>query len=278
MVPVTQANVSDVFSGNSNDSSNKLEKESSDYLPSKTELDSHANMAVVGENALIIEDTGKTVDVKPFTSECKTLDNVHIVDALIKFENAYDGSKHISMIKNALHVPSMSNNLIPPFLIREAGVEVRDVPKIHVEDPHTEDHSIFFKDANVRIPLSLNGIFSYFPSGKPTEEEVEECEEILFLTPLAPWDPYSDVYARNEEAMVDHEGIMRELEDRIKILLSEVAEDAALSSTIAISSVETQAIDQTFENREPCLIDHYSLDMKRTMDPMELCSLWQRFT
>ena len=40
----------------------------------------------------------------------------------------------------------------------------------------------------------------------PTEEEVKEYEEILFLTQLAPWDPYSDVYARNEEAMVDHEG------------------------------------------------------------------------
>ena len=35
---------------------------------SRTELDSHANMPVVGRHAYIISDTGRLADVSPFTS------------------------------------------------------------------------------------------------------------------------------------------------------------------------------------------------------------------
>ena len=36
-----------------------------------------------------------------------------------------------------------------------------DAPKIHVKNPTVNDHSLFFPGADVRIPLSLMGIFSY---------------------------------------------------------------------------------------------------------------------
>ena len=36
-------------------------------VESRTELDSHANMPVVGKHAYIIAETGKKVDVSPFT-------------------------------------------------------------------------------------------------------------------------------------------------------------------------------------------------------------------
>ena len=123
---------------------NNLETQVNDYVMSKTELDSHANMAVVGKHVMVIEDTGQTVEVKPFAEECQTLNDVHIVNALMKWENPINGKVHILMVKNALHVPSMDNNLIPPFLIREAGVKIKDVPKIHVDDPQVEDHNIYF--------------------------------------------------------------------------------------------------------------------------------------
>ena len=49
---------------------------------SRTELDSHANMPVVGKHAYIIAKTGKKVDVSPFTPDCKLL-TVPLVDAMI---------------------------------------------------------------------------------------------------------------------------------------------------------------------------------------------------
>jgi hypothetical protein len=37
--------------------------------PSRTELDSHANIPVVGRNAYNISDTGRVADVNPFTPD-----------------------------------------------------------------------------------------------------------------------------------------------------------------------------------------------------------------
>ena len=79
----------------------------------------------------------------------------------------------------------MNHNLIPSFIMREAGVVVNDVPKIHCEKPYIEDHSILFKDANLRIPLKLDGVFSYFESTTPSQQDLDEVdpENVLFLTP-----------------------------------------------------------------------------------------------
>ena len=73
------------------------------------------------------------------------------------------------MIKNALHVPSMQHNLIPPFILREVGLIVNDVPKIHIDNPVKADHSIYFPKDKIRIALLLRGIFFGFVSSKPSE-------------------------------------------------------------------------------------------------------------
>ena len=211
----------------------------------KTELDSHANMAVVGKHCTIVHDTGKTVSVRAFSPDCKTLEEVPIIHAMIKWQSPFEEEHFLLFIKNALHVPSMNNNLIPPFLIGEGGVVVNDVAKIHLNQPTKKDHSLYFPENDVHIPLSLNGIFSYFPSSKPTSQEVEECENILMLTPEGPWDPHSDVFSKNEENMLDFEGNMVEEKDR-RILLSNIPEDISMIKTEQISSKEPDAIDSSF--------------------------------
>ena len=52
-----------------------------DDQESSTQLDSHANMVVVGENATIIAPTGKTADVRPFSEDLSRMESVPIVDA-----------------------------------------------------------------------------------------------------------------------------------------------------------------------------------------------------
>jgi hypothetical protein len=49
---------------------------------SRTELDSHANMPVVGRNAYIISDTGRVADVNPFTPGYDSM-TIPIVDAAV---------------------------------------------------------------------------------------------------------------------------------------------------------------------------------------------------
>ena len=100
------------------------------HVESHMELDSHANMPVVGKHAYIITKTGKKVDVSPFMPDYQPL-MVPLVDATVRYDNPYNGKSYILVLRNALYVLSMDNNHIPPFMLREMEVAVNDVPKIH---------------------------------------------------------------------------------------------------------------------------------------------------
>ena len=80
-----------------------------------------------------------------------------------------------------------------------------------IEESRGGDHSIWFPAASFRIPLSLRGIFSYFLTQKPTRDELQSCDDVLVMTPEShSWNPHSDVYAQNEDNMLDWEGNMLE--------------------------------------------------------------------
>ena len=110
---------------------------------SRTELDSHANMPGIGMNAYICE----TVDVAPFSPDYKSI-SVELVDVALKYECPYSGEIKILIIRRGLHVPSMTCNLLPPFMLREAGITINEVPKIHVTSPTEEHHAITFQETN----------------------------------------------------------------------------------------------------------------------------------
>ena len=211
-------------------------------VESRTELDSHANMPVVGKHAYIIAETSKKVDVSPFTPDYKLL-TVPLVDAMVKYDNPYNGKLYILVLRNALYVPSMDNNLIPPFMLRGMGVTVNDVPKIHKEDPTADDHAITFVETGFRIPLSLWGIFSYFLTSKPTHDNLFNPNEVYILSP-ATWNPHSDAYSTNEESMLDWEGNMQSKKDRQhQIILDNVEDDINMVASLLISPLEQEPID-----------------------------------
>ena len=86
---------------------------------------------------------------------------------------------------------------MPPFILREAGLEVNDTPKKQVKDPTIHDHSIYFPSSDVRITLSLNGIFSYFPCPMHTRIELDESD-VLTITPDGhSWDLHCGAYTDN---------------------------------------------------------------------------------
>ena len=212
------------------------------HVELRTELDSHANMPVVGKHAYIIAETGKKVDVSPFTPDYKLL-TVPLVDATVKYDYPYNGKTYILVLCNALYVPLMDHNLIPPFMLREMGVTVNDVPKIHKDDPTVDDHAITFAETGFRIPLSLWGIFSYSPTSKPTQDDRLNLNEVYILSP-ATWNPYPDAYSANEESMLDWEGNMRPKKDRQhRIVLDDVEDDVNMVASLSITPLEQEAID-----------------------------------
>ena len=216
-------------------------------VQSTTELDSHANMVVMGKNCVILEDTGAVVDVKPFTPDYKPTTNAKIVDAAVRHVCEYTGVERVLVFRNCIHFPSMNHNLVPPFIMREKGIIVNDIPKIHLDDPSVEDHSIYIKKYDVRIPLKLKGIFSYFETSIPSEELLSNTDEIYDMTPVK-WNPHCESYAENEESMLDWEGNMKEPQHRKKILLSEIDPDKDLEESLNVSSVENTHIDSLSES------------------------------
>jgi hypothetical protein len=89
-------------------------------------------MPVVGGHDYIISETGKIADVSPFTPDYKSME-IPLVDAAIQYEDPYNNKVYILVIHNALYVPTMTNILLPPFILRQAGIEVNNVPKIHTK-------------------------------------------------------------------------------------------------------------------------------------------------
>ena len=195
------------------------ESKNQDETISQTELDSHANMPVVGIESQIICRTGQTASVCPYNPDYAPKE-IPIVDAALLYQAPFNGKETILVICNALYVESMQSNLIPPFIMREHGIRVCNTAKIHISDPDVDDHAIIIED-HLRMPLQLHGTFSYFQTRKPTLNELNENDDVYTLTPEH-FNPHNDAYARNEALMLDWEENMINRSQRQQVLLSDV--------------------------------------------------------
>jgi hypothetical protein len=202
---------------------------------SRADLDSHANMPVVGSGAQVLVDHNRTCEVSPYSPDYEPME-VPLVDAAVRYD--HDGRVYILLIRNALYVLSLDHNLLPPFVIREAGVIVKDTPKIQLDDPTEEEHAITFPKTGFRIPLSLWGVISYFRTTKPAKDDLVEPDEVYLLTPTR-WIPHTDAYAKNEEAIMDDEGNVKPPSEReVRIVLDDEPEDETMMSHLWVSPSE----------------------------------------
>jgi hypothetical protein len=90
--------------------------------------------------------------------------------------------------------------------------------------------------------MLLWGVFTYFPTSKPTTLMMQESDEVYLLTPPH-FNPHDDAYAANEENMMDWEGNIVEKAHRTQILLSGIEEDEDMMISAAISSIESRTIN-----------------------------------
>ena len=72
-------------------------EESPTDIQSRTDLDSHANMPVVGKHAHIFRYTGKTASVSAFSPDYDPL-KTKIVDAAVLYQCAHTGTAYLLVI------------------------------------------------------------------------------------------------------------------------------------------------------------------------------------
>ena len=127
-------------------------------------------MVLIGKQAFVFIHSGQYANVRAFTDEFKGIPKVPIVDVVITYDCPQYGQTYLLVVRNALCVPSMEHNLIPPFILRESGLVLRDTQKIHYNIPSAEDHSLFDKGTGLQITFTLDGMFSVFKSRSITDE------------------------------------------------------------------------------------------------------------
>jgi hypothetical protein len=156
------------------------------------ELDSHADTCVAGAACLLVAHNGQKVSVQPYSSEYKPIRDVPIATVATMWCDPASGECYILVIHEALYFGDrLKTTLLNPNQLRARGLIVQDVPS---EFDPSSPHSIFVPDHNLRIPLSLHGIFSGFHSVKPTWEEYERYPKVE-LTADIPWNPQSPEFA-----------------------------------------------------------------------------------
>ena len=177
----------------------------------RTELDSHADMCCGGKNAHILHSwPNRDVQVTPFLQNIGVIESAPIVSALITYDDPSSGATILLVINQTMYFDTLKHNLLCPMQLRHHRIIVNDRPKHVTCQPTVDDHCIQCpEDADLRIPLELHGIASYFPSHKPSSEEVSilECDRGVHLTLNRPeWDPKSDFFAEMESMMMDSDG------------------------------------------------------------------------
>jgi hypothetical protein len=206
----------------------------------RAELDSHADTCCAGATAAVIEYTGKTCDVSPFSKEYSAMQNIPIVKAATAYDDAETGETFILVLGQALYFgDQMDHSLLCPNQMRANGIVVDNVP-MHWSSDGMSTHSIYVPDERVRLPLKLHGCLSYLPMCLPTQNEIEN-KVWLTLTNDIDWDPYASNFEEMEELTKSNHPIPDQ--DR-EIYELQSAKDCVVSAVL--SSISRSLVPEMF--------------------------------
>lgn len=181
----------------------------------RTELDSHADTTVVGQDtALLIYDYDTPVQVHGYNDSVGQR-NCRTVSAVAAYDHPGSGQTYMLVLHQAILIPDLQHNLLCPMQLRDNGILVNDEPKYLMANAEENHHAItiqnhVMEDGEVfRIPLSLHGVTSYFTTRKPSKEEFESTPDELCIDLTAespPWDPTTTRFSEQESAMTTTNG------------------------------------------------------------------------
>ena len=143
----------------------------------KVELDSHADMCVVGDNYLVIHGHIRPVNVYSYNMKDGHR-RAKMVDATLGYQDAWNGQTFILMINQAVHIDGLENHFLYPMQCHLNGVYISEVPKFLAESPSVTYHAIeltrpFNAAHPLIIPFQLISVTSYFNVYSPSMAEYE---------------------------------------------------------------------------------------------------------
>ncbi len=191
------------------------ETDTTDRTEHPTDLDSHADTCVVGKHVLIAEILDKKVNVTGFDPAQGKIKDLDLVTAALAYDCPQTGEVSILMIHQAVHVPTMENDLLCPMQMRMNDVELHECPKFMEGHPSDMSHSLRVTEdgEELCIPFGLRGVTSYFTTRKPTKSEFATCPRFHLTSPDPEWDPSSTTFQEQEDSTVDARGMVHDTGD-----------------------------------------------------------------
>ena len=135
------------------------------------ELDSHADISVLDNGALIVADFNEPVNVQVNDPVLGTKTDRTITGAFGYCEPLTGNSFHL-VIHQAIYIPNLDHPLLCPMQCRVAGVDINGFPKFLTTLPQENSHCIIAKDeygSRTVLPLALQGVTSVLNIFKITE-------------------------------------------------------------------------------------------------------------
>ena len=140
-------------------------------------------MIVFGKDCFIISKSGKESIVNAFTDQVGTI-TVPVVDAAVAYYCPWYQTTYKLITRNIISFPSTYHNLIPPFILREAGLTVNDTAMIYLNKPPIDYHAIICPNSDLSIQIHLHGTFSCFSTRIPTPDEIlDPASQVVVITP-----------------------------------------------------------------------------------------------
>ena len=108
-------------------------------------------------------------------------------------------------------MPDLDHHLLCPMQYRANGVVINKCPRMYCREPTQESHAIVAMDENgasVVLPFFLRGVTSHLTIIPMTCNEFEHhgCTQIELTSRDLTWDPSTDIYEDQENAMMDFQG------------------------------------------------------------------------
>ena len=170
------------------------------------EADSHADTTCLGRGALVLFDYDQPVNVQGYDPSLGAK-QFRTVSGGLAYTHPFTGMRYHLIVHQAIHMPDLEHHLLCPMQCRANGTVINECPRMYCEHPTEDSHSIISTDENgerVVLPFFLKGVTSHLNVSPLSLEEYEHhgCPRIELTSHHLTWDPGTDVYEDQENAML----------------------------------------------------------------------------
>jgi hypothetical protein len=167
---------------------------------------------VLGRGALIILDHNRPVSVVGY-DESLGSKTYQTVSGVIVYDDPQTRRSLHLIINQAIHIPHLDHHLLFPMQCCVNDLTINDLPEFLAADPTDQTHALTLTDPNnplqlVILPLILRGVTLLLNVRSTTINKFNSHDHLrLHLTSeTLTWDPMTDLYEKQENAMMDYSG------------------------------------------------------------------------